>query len=152
MASRRGRGYLVLASILLSRPIRHGFGATFALLACLAAAGSAESEFPDASAADRLLSEISRSPSIEENLRVICDELGGRMPGSPAMDRAVEWALEAFRRAGVDHVHSETFSMPSSWREGAVRIEVSEPIAFPRSRRFIRLVARYPRPRESKPR
>ena len=103
---------------------------TFALLACLAAAGSAESEFPDASASDKLLSEISRSPSIEENLRVICDELGGRMPGSPAMDRAVEWTVEAFRQAGIDHVHTETFSMPSSWREGTVRIEVTGPIPF----------------------
>ena len=89
------------------------------------------SEFPDSGAAERLLRQIERSPSLEENLRVLCDEVGGRMVGTPNMTRAVDWAVEAFRAAGVDEVRTETFTMPSSWREGATEIEVTAPLPFP---------------------
>ena len=88
------------------------------------------SEFPDLAAARRLLRQIENSPSLEENLRVLCDEVGGRMVGTPNMSRAVEWAAGAFRAAGVDEVRTETFTMPSSWREGATEIEVTAPLPF----------------------
>ena len=97
----------------------------------IVAAFAGASDFPDLTASRKLQAQIADSPSIEENLRVVCDELGGRIAGSSAMKRAVEWAVDAFRQAGVDDVHAETFSMPSAWREGAVRLEVTAPIAFP---------------------
>ena len=90
----------------------------------------AASDFPDSRAADRLLVEIERSPTLEENLRVLCDEVGGRMVGTPSMSQAVDWAVEAFRAAGADEVRTETFTMPSSWREGATEIEVTAPLPF----------------------
>ena len=90
----------------------------------------AASDFPDFRAADRLLLEIERSPTLEENLRILCDEVGGRMSGTPSMRRAVDWAVETFRAAGADEVHTETFTMPSSWREGATEIEVTAPARF----------------------
>ena len=96
----------------------------------LGAAPCNAADFPDRAAAGKLLAHIARSPSIEENLRVVCGELGGRTPGSAAMERAVAWAVGAFRRAGVDEVHTEVFSMPSSWSEGAVRLEVIAPAAL----------------------
>jgi hypothetical protein len=93
-------------------------------LLCVAPAASQTAPAP----ADRLLKEISNSPQLEQNLRVLCDEIGGRMPGTPGMQRAVAWAVEAFRKAGVDEVHTEEFSVPNSWREGDTQIELLTPV------------------------
>ena len=68
---------------------------------------------------------------LEENLRRLTDEIGGRMTGSPAMARAVEWAVAAFRQAGVDNVHKEKYTIPVTWSEGATRLDVLAPVSFP---------------------
>ena len=47
---------------------------------------------------------------LEENLRYLTDTIGGRVTGSPSADRAVGWAVEAFRHAGVDEVHTEKYT------------------------------------------
>jgi carboxypeptidase Q len=73
-----------------------------------------------------------RGPSpLEENLRYLTDSIGGRMTGSPKADRAVGWAVEALRHAGVDEVHTEKFTIPAGWSEGRTRVEVLVPQAFP---------------------
>ena len=46
------------------------------------------------------------------------------------MERAVEWALAAFRDAGIDDVHTEKFTIPHSWSEGATRVEIVSPSGF----------------------
>lgn len=46
------------------------------------------------------------------------------------MGRAVEWAVAAFRDAGIDDVHTETFTIPHSWSEGATRVEIVSPSGF----------------------
>ena len=56
---------------------------------------------------------------IQENLRRLTDEIGGRVPGTPAMQHAVQWGMQAFGAAGADSVHSEGFEIPNSWAEGA---------------------------------
>ena len=68
---------------------------------------------------------------LEENLRYLTDTIGGRVSGTPSADKAVGWAVEAFRKAKVDEVHTEKFTMPVSWSEGRTRIEVTSPEAFP---------------------
>jgi carboxypeptidase Q len=68
---------------------------------------------------------------LEENLRYLSDSIGGRVTGSPAADRAVSWAVQAFRLSGVDEVHTETFTIPVGWSEGATRLEVLSPEPFP---------------------
>jgi carboxypeptidase Q len=67
---------------------------------------------------------------LEENLRYLTDSIGGRMTGSPEADRAAGWAVEAFRHAGVDEVHTETFTVPVSWSEGHTHAEVLAPASF----------------------
>jgi len=47
---------------------------------------------------------------LEENVRTLESSLGARSSGSPAGARAITCAVEAFRRAGVDEVHTERFS------------------------------------------
>jgi hypothetical protein len=75
-------------------------------------------------------SALSPSP-LADNLRYLTDVIGGRITGSPAADRAVRWAVEAFRRAGVDEVHTEKFSIPIGWSEGHTRVEVLAPEPIP---------------------
>ena len=79
---------------------------------------------------ERILSAITRSSSLEPSLRTLCDEIGPRLPGSPGMKRAVEWSVDAFRKAGADSVRTEAFEIPASWQEGDTRIEVTYPIRF----------------------
>ncbi len=82
-------------------------------------------------AAERIIAAALGPGPIEDNLRQLTDEIGGRMSGTVAMRRAAEWAVAAFKQAGVDTVRTEPFTMPSSWREGATRVAVISPVAFP---------------------
>src|SRR5215831_18324974 len=64
---------------------------------------------------------------IEENLRRLTDEIGGRVTGSPEMAKAVEWAVSAFRAANID-VHAEKYILPATWKEGQTTLSVTGPI------------------------
>jgi carboxypeptidase Q len=55
---------------------------------------------------------------LQDNLRRLTDEIGGRVPGTVAMQHAVQWGMQAFTAAGADSVHSESFEIPNSWAEG----------------------------------
>jgi carboxypeptidase Q len=68
---------------------------------------------------------------LEENLRYLTDTIGGRVTGTPAADRAADWAVQAFRHAGVDEVHTEKFTIPVGWMEGHTHLEVLAPAPFP---------------------
>lgn len=68
---------------------------------------------------------------LAENLRILTDVIGGRVTGSPAADKAVGFAVEAFRRAGVDEVHTEKFTIPVGWSEGKTQLEILKPEPFP---------------------
>ena len=86
-------------------------------LTCLAAAPGSDSS--------RIISEALKSSDLEANLRHLTDEIGGRVPGTPAMQRAVQWGTEAFKVAGADSVHTEDFTTAASWAEGATQMSVS---------------------------
>ncbi|MGH9554199.1 MAG: M20/M25/M40 family metallo-hydrolase [Terriglobales bacterium] len=78
----------------------------------------------------RVRDEALKPSSMEQNLRRLTDEIGGRVPGTPAMDRAITWGVEAFRTAGADRVTTEPFQMPVSWEETETRVEVVTPSHF----------------------
>src|SRR5690349_16923501 len=63
-----------------------------------------------AEAVAKILPIVMGSSPLEENLRRLTDEIGGRVTGSPEMAKAVEWAVAAFRAAGVD-VHTEKYAL-----------------------------------------
>jgi len=83
-----------------------------------------------AQAAAKITPIVMGESPLENNLRHLTDDIGGRVTGSPEMTKAVEWGITAFRTAGVD-VHTETYSLPHAWSEGATRLEVLGPISFP---------------------
>jgi len=65
---------------------------------------------------------------LETNLRRLTDEIRGRVTGTPRMERAVAWAVAAFRAAGVDDVHTEKFTVPPTWSEEKSRLEWLGPV------------------------
>ena len=94
------------------------------------AACSATDASSCAQAAAKIIPIVMGDSPLQENLRKLTDEVGGRVSGSPEMAKAVEWGVAAFRAAGVD-VHTETYTLPVAWSEGATRMEVLGPAQFP---------------------
>ncbi len=97
--------------------------------------GCSATESSCAEAAAKILPQVLGPSPLEENLRRLTDDVGGRVTGSPEMAKAVEWAVAAFRAEGVD-VHTEKYTLPVTWSEGATRLELLGPVKFP-----VRLVA-----------
>ena len=83
-------------------------------------------------AADRadaaaFLTEAEKAPTLRANLQELTDEIGGRVPGTAAMDKAVAWGVEKFKAAGADSVLTESFPIEHGWAEGATRVTVGVP-------------------------
>src|SRR5690242_17243798 len=79
-----------------------------------------------AEAAAKILPIVLGASPLEEKLRRLTDEIGGRVTGTPQMARAVEWGVGAFRTAGVD-VHTEKYMLPVTWSEGKTELRLLEP-------------------------
>jgi carboxypeptidase Q len=84
----------------------------------------------DKSAADRIIVESLKPSPIATNLQRLTDEIGGRVPGTPAMEKAVQWGVAALKAAGADSVHTEEFTIRTSWAEGASQMSVVAPEQF----------------------
>ena len=89
-------------------------------ITCLAAIPPAETD--DAA---RIIQTALQPSPIESNLRRLTDEVGGRVPGTPAMQRALDWGVQVFKAAGADSVHTEQFTIQHSWTEGVTEMTVS---------------------------
>ena len=99
------------------------------------AACSATDSSSCAQAAAKILPLVMGPSPMEENLRRLTDEIGGRVTGTPQMAQAVQWGVAAFRASGID-VHTEKYTLPVTWSEGQSRLELLGPVKFP-----IRLVS-----------
>ncbi|MEE9374222.1 MAG: M20/M25/M40 family metallo-hydrolase [Saprospiraceae bacterium] len=56
---------------------------------------------------------LSETP-LEEDLQELCDNIGGRVTGSEANKKSVQWAYDKFVAAGIN-VKRDAFTMPSLW-------------------------------------
>ena len=81
-------------------------------------------------ATDRVIAEAQKPSALEANLQQLTDQVGGRVPGTPAMQKAVDWGVASFKAAGADSVHTEDFSIQASWAEGATKMTVVAPEPF----------------------
>lgn len=106
------------------------------LLPCAAIALAADN-VPNYSDAPRKLAAraLGETP-IFDDLRELCDGIGGRPTGSPAAKRAVDWATGKFRAAGLSSVSTESFKIPDLWLAGTAEASAIAPQQF-----SIRLVA-----------
>jgi carboxypeptidase Q len=94
------------------------------------AACSTEAASSCAQAAAKIMPIVMGPSPMEENLRRLTDEIGGRVTGTPEMARAVAWGVAAFRAAGVD-VHTEKYTLSVTWGEGDTRLELLGSVKFP---------------------
>ena len=111
------------------RPPRHlTYLAAFALLTACEAPGPASRPSGESQgAASRLVERMLGPSPVVDDLRFVCDRIGGRPTGSEACERAVDWFAGRFRRAGADTVRTENFTMPRRWEEGRSRARIITP-------------------------
>jgi carboxypeptidase Q len=76
-----------------------------------------------AEAAAKILPQVMGPSPMEENLRRLTDEIGGRVSGSPEMAKAVQWGVGAFRAAGLTP-HTEKYALPVAWASGETKLEL----------------------------
>jgi carboxypeptidase Q len=76
--------------------------------------------------ASRLIGEAVGSTFAWQRLAVLTDSIGHRLSGTPALDRAVAWAVDEMKRDGLENVHTESVMVPK-WVRGAESAEIVEP-------------------------
>jgi carboxypeptidase Q len=62
-----------------------------------------------------------------EMLRQLTDDIGARLVGSQAYERAMQWAAAKFREAGLTNVRLEEFTLPNGWQRGPARARMVAP-------------------------
>jgi carboxypeptidase Q len=103
---------------------------SMAALALLMWAATASADQPKDADSAAIIGRTLTSSVLADDLRRLTDEVGGRVSGTPAMARAVDWAMAAFHAAGVAS-HTESYTMPRTWSEGATRLDIVGTGAFP---------------------
>jgi len=59
------------------------------------------------------------------DLRELSDGIGGRPTGSPALQKAVDWAVKKFREVGVDDARTDAYTAAGAWLPGFESAEVA---------------------------
>src|SRR6266850_714070 len=77
--------------------------------------------------AARLIGEALGSTFAWERLSVLTDTIGNRLSGTPALDRAIQWAVAEMTRDGLENVHTERVMVPK-WVRGSESAEIVEPV------------------------
>jgi hypothetical protein len=75
----------------------------------------------------RLIAEAQKGSQIIPTLTYLCDQIGPRLTGSAALNRASNWTAEEMRRHGLSNVHLEAWALPEGWERGKVTARLIEP-------------------------
>ncbi len=75
----------------------------------------------------RISASVINGPSTEL-LRQLTDDIGARLVGSPAYERAAQWAAARFREAGLTNVRFEEFTLPNGWQRGPAHARILAPV------------------------
>jgi carboxypeptidase Q len=89
----------------------------FVLVCCFTS--FAATPVADINAENQIIQAALQPSPLESNLHYLTDEIGGRVPGTLAMQHAIQWGVQALTAAGADSVHTESFMIQNSWLEGA---------------------------------
>ena len=76
--------------------------------------------------ASRLIGEAMSSTFAWDRLAVLTDTIGNRLSGTPALDRAIQWAAAEMKKDGLENVHTERVMVPK-WVRGSESAEIVEP-------------------------
>src|SRR4051812_25196949 len=96
----------------------------FSLLLCTSALAQTD-------APHQLASRAGTSHALLDDTRELCDTIGGRPTGSPACNRAVNWAAKKFRDAGIQKVATDPFTIPRLWLPGTAEASATVPEKWP---------------------
>lgn len=61
-------------------------------------------------------------------LTELSDEVGGRVTGSAAAEKAVDWGLAKMKTIGLENVHEEKWSMWKGWTRGTANADMLAPL------------------------
>ena len=93
-----------------------------------AVAGPIAAQYRDA--ADRIIAATMAGNDAWRKLEELCDDIGHRLSGSPQLNQAVDWAVEAMRRDGQENVRREKVMVPH-WVRGAESATMVQPRVEP---------------------
>src|SRR3954463_7623815 len=80
--------------------------------------------------AARLIGEAVSGTFAWDRLAVLTDTIGNRLSGTPALDRAIQWAVAEMNKDGLENVHTERVMVPK-WVRGKESAEIVEPVRQP---------------------
>jgi len=83
------------------------------------------------SPAQRLAGRALGPTPLLDDLRELCDRIGGRPTGSSALERAVDWSAAKFRSAGIESVSEESYTLPNIWLAESAEGACLAPVTFP---------------------
>ncbi len=81
-------------------------------------------------AAERIIAEVMKGNDSWSKMEQLCDGVGHRLSGSPALEAAIAWAQEALRKDGHENVRAEPVQV-QKWVRGAESLELVAPRAQP---------------------
>ena len=64
-------------------------------------------------------------------LTELSDDVGARVTGSPACQKAIDWGVAKMKRIGLENVHTEKWSMWKGWTRGTAQAELLAPVRHP---------------------
>src|SRR5690606_6557191 len=104
-----------------------------AIVAIMAASSPAASaaEPVDADIVAAIIAEARERSEAAELFYTLTDTLGPRLSGSPAYDRAAEWAVERFEAWGLADARLEPFEFGRGWTLDALTVEMIAPRYMP---------------------
>lgn len=76
--------------------------------------------------ANRIIDAAMTSDDAYKKLQFLCDDIGHRICGSEALDRAIKWASDELRRDGMSNVHTEPVEV-IKWVRGKESCEMIAP-------------------------
>lgn len=83
---------------------------------------------PAALALDRrIIEEGKNNPQVIPNLTYLCDVIGPRLTGSPALKKANDWTAQKMEEYGLSNVHLEPWTIPVGWQRGTATVRMIEP-------------------------
>lgn len=83
------------------------------------------------SVSEKLADRANQETPMIEDLRELCDTIGGRPTGSAACEKSIEWAAAKFKEIGVDSVKTESFTVPNLWLAESAEAFCIAPEQFP---------------------
>jgi hypothetical protein len=82
-------------------------------------------------AAQRLAARALGETPMFDDLRELCDRIGGRPTGSEPCNRAIQWGLRKFQEMKLDRALTENVAMPALWLAESAEASIIAPEKIP---------------------